>query len=187
MALRLTLIAHARCSGWKTARFAGDPAVAIEAIEPAGRLPAFEGRRTRFLHAPEARAAQTVALFTGHSEVAPALRDCDFGRWKDRTLDDVAQAEPEALGQWLADWASAPHGGESIRQVCQRVERWMDSLQGEGHLVAVSHPLILRAALMRVLQCPPSAFHAIDIDPLGRLDLRFNGRWRLRCGGLAFE
>lgn len=119
MPLRLTLSAHARCVGWKDARFAGDRSAAIE-----------------------------------------------------------------ALAQWLADGGSAPHGGESIRQVCLRTERWMDSLRGDGHLVAVTHPLILRAALMRVLHCPPSAFHALDVMPLAAIDLRFNGMWRLRCGGL---
>jgi broad specificity phosphatase PhoE len=184
MALRLTLIAHARCIGWKDARFAGDRSTDIETVEFPQKLPRFEGRRTRFVHAPEARARQTAALFSTHSEVARALRDCDFGHWKDRALEDVARTEPEALAQWLADGDSAPHGGESIRQVCQRTERWMDSLEGDGHVVAVTHPFILRAALMRVLYCPPSAFHALDVMPLAAIDLRFNGIWRMRCGGL---
>jgi hypothetical protein len=33
---------------------------------------------------------------------------------------------------------------------------------------------------MRVLQCPPTAFHTIDIEPLSAVDLRFNGIWRMR-------
>jgi len=30
------------------------------------------------------------------------------------------------------------------------------------------------------LQCSPSAFQMIDVEPLSATELRFNGRWRLR-------
>ncbi|MOA70669.1 hypothetical protein D3C78_1997190 [compost metagenome] len=39
---------------------------------------------------------------------------------------------------------------------------------------------MIRAALMHVLQCPPTAFQLIDIEPLSATELRHNGRWRLR-------
>jgi hypothetical protein len=38
---------------------------------------------------------------------------------------------------------------------------------------------------MQVLQ--GAAFHAIDVEPLAMIDLRFNGIWRLRLPGMALD
>lgn len=177
MALRLTLVSHAATLAQKQARFAADEPLVMDWQAQAGKYSQFSGRRTRFLHGPELRTRQTAALFSEHSEVDQGLRDCDFGQWHGLSIEEIEQAE---LGAWMSDWQAAPHGGESIARLCQRVGEWMDGLTGTGHVVAISHPFVLRAALMRVLQCPPTAFHAIDIEPLSAVDLRFNGIWRMR-------
>ncbi|TWR89807.1 histidine phosphatase family protein [Pseudomonas saxonica] len=177
MALRLTLIAHARTIAQKKARFAADESVEMDGQAPAHSRNLFSSRTTRYLCGPEARTRETAALFSADAQLDHGLRDCDFGRWKGCLLDDI---EPEALGVWMADWQATPHGGESVEQLCQRTGEWMAALTGRGHIVAVTHPLVMRAALMNVLQCPPSAFHAIDIEPLSMIDLRHNGKWRMR-------
>ena len=181
MALRLTLLAHAATKAQKQACFPLDEPVEMDWQAQANTFSQFSARRTRFIHGPELRAAQTAALFSGQSEVDHGLRDCDFGQWQGLRIDDIDQAE---LGAWMIDWQAAPHGGEAIEQLYLRVSIWMDSLTGTGHIVAITHPFVIRAALMRVLQCPPVAFHAIDIEPLSVLDLRFNGMWRMRAPGL---
>lgn len=179
MVLRLTLIAHARTRAQKLACFAVD-----EAIEPGwsevGLKEFFSARNTRFICGPELRARQTAELFSTAVQADNGLRDCDFRRWRGRSIDYISETEPEALLAWMHDWQAAPHGGESVEQLCQRVREWMAGLTGTGHIVAVTHPLILRAALMNVLQCPPPAFHSIDIEPLSMIDLRCNGKWRIR-------
>lgn len=177
MALRLTLVSHAATQAQKQASFPLDEPVEMDWQSQANTFTQFTGRRTRFLHAPELRTTQTAALFSSQSKVDQGLRDCDFGQWRGQRIDELEQAE---LGVWMMDWQAAPHGGESIERVCLRVREWMDALTGTGHIVAITHPFVMRAALMRVLQCPPAAFHAIDIEPLAAVDLRFNGMWRLR-------
>ena len=181
MALRLTLIAHARTTAQKQARFATDEPVEMDWASKKTERAHLFGRQTRFLCGPEQRARQTAGLFSYRPVVAEALRDCDFGHWKGVRVEDV---EPSALEAWMADWRASPHGGESIKSVCERVSAWMDSLCGTGHIVAVTHPFIVRAALIKVLQCPPSVFHAIDVEPLSAVDLRFNGIWRMRAVSL---
>lgn len=182
MALRLTLIAHARTLAQKQARFPLDEPVEIDREQKKGEWSKMFGRQTRFVCGPELRARQTAALFSGTVEITEALRDCDFGDWKGRQVEAIA---PAAMGAWIQDWQAAPHGGESIHGVCLRVNDWLDSLSGTGHIVAVTHPFLMRAALLKVLRCPPASFHAIDIEPLSAVDLRFNGIWRMRAVGLG--
>ena len=45
-----------------------------------------------------------------------------------------------------------------------------------GHVVAVSHPFVIRAAMLYVLQFPVSMFYRIDVEPLSAIELRFKGR-----------
>lgn len=181
MALRLTLVSHAATRAQKQASFPADEPVEMDWQSQTNTFSQFSGRRTRFMHGPELRTSQTAALFSAQSEVAHGLRDCHFGQWQGLRIDEVEQAD---LSVWMMDWQAAPHGGESIEHLCQRVREWMDSLSGTGHIVAITHPFVIRAALMRVLQCPPAAFHAIDIEPLSATDLRFNGIWRMRVASL---
>ncbi|WDG50352.1 histidine phosphatase family protein [Pseudomonas chlororaphis] len=180
-ATRLTLICHARTVAQKLARFPLDEPLEMDWQALAGsRAGAFK-RAPRLLSAPEQRARQTAALYGASVETVPALRDCDMGRWQGLALDDLHREQPEALQTWLADSHSAPHGGESVAQLCERVAAWLAALSGQpGHVLAVTHPLVIRAALLHVMQCPPASFNAIDVEPLAQVELRFNGRWRLR-------
>ena len=180
-ATRLTLVAHASTHAQKQARCALDESVEMDwqqaALSQAQRFK----RAPRVLCGPEARTRQTAALFADDALVETALRDCDFGRWQGLAIEEVQQAEPEALQAWLTDSTSAPHGGESVVQLCERVGQWLQSLeQSPGHVVAVTHPFVIRAALLHVMQCPPAMFNLIDVEPLSSTELRFNGRWRLR-------
>ncbi|MDB6145364.1 MAG: phosphoglycerate mutase [Pseudomonas sp.] len=180
MATRLTLICHARTPAQKLGRFAGDESIELDWQAEGESLAASFKPSARILSAPEARTRQTAQLFSAQPDIVPALRDCDFGRWQGLRINDLQEQEPEALLAWIADVDSAPHGGESVVQVCERVGAWLDTLREPGHVVAITHPFVIRAALLHALQCPPSAFNAIDIEPLSVTELRFNGRWRLR-------
>ncbi len=138
-------------------------------------------RAPQWLGGPEARVRQTAELFGSALQIVPALADYDVGRWRGQRIDDLQRTEPEALQAWLSDPASAPHGGESVTQLCQRVGDWLEGLgTTPGHFVAITHPFVIRAALMKVMQCGPEAFNLIDVEPLSATELRFNGRWRLR-------
>jgi len=180
-ATRLTLICHARTVAQKLACFPLDEPLEMDWQAQAGSRAAAFKRAPHLLSGPEQRARQTAALYGASVETVPALRDCDMGRWQGLSIDDLHREQPEALQTWLADSHSAPHGGESVAQLCERVAAWLAALSEQpGHVLAVTHPLVIRAALLHVMQCPLASFNAIDVEPLAQVELRFNGRWRLR-------
>ncbi|SDA39259.1 Broad specificity phosphatase PhoE [Pseudomonas sp. NFACC15-1] len=180
-ATRLTLICHARTIAQKQARFSVDEALDADWLRRRGQVEHGYRNVRQLLCGPELRTRQTAALFGDESRVDPALADCDLGRWRGLSIDELLKVEPQALQTWLDDAEAAPHGGESVARLCRRVGDWLASLETRaGHLLAVTHPFVIRAALMNVLGCPAATFNRIDIEPLSTLELRFNGVWRLR-------
>ena len=96
----------------------------------------------------------------------------------------MSAEEPEALARWLSDPEAAPHGGESVRAVCDRVGSWLEAVaRDEGRTVAVAEPEIVRAAVVRALRAPESAFWRTDVPPLSAVELSGRaGRWNVRLG-----
>ena len=134
---------------------------------------------TRALTSPALRARQTAEALGLAAEVVPALRDADFGRWAGRTLAEVEETDPDALALWLGDPAAAPHGGEPFTAVLDRTAQWLRSL--DGRVVAVTHPAIIRAAVVHALTAPAAGFWRVDVEPLGLTRLTGSGdRWTLR-------
>ena len=133
---------------------------------------------------PALRARQTAqALGLAAVTDEAALRACDCGRWTGRSLADVhAQDGEAAVLSWLSDPAAAPHGGEAFLDVLERVGTWLDSrTQDGGHTIAVSHPEVIKAAIIHAIQALPAAFTRIDVGPLSRVVLAYNRGWRLRA------
>jgi broad specificity phosphatase PhoE len=107
------------------------------------------------------------------------LADLDCGRWRGPTLGALS---PEDLEMWLIEAARAPHGGESIVDLIERVAGWLQWLSDNtSPAVAVTHPAVIRAAILLALDSPPKSFWRIDIAPVSRTVLHFrNGCWTLR-------
>jgi len=131
------------------------------------------------------RARETAEALGLTAEVDDRLRDCDFGRWSGLRFQQVLLREPRKLVSWIRKPESAPHGGETIPTVLKRVAAWMSERGGEqGHMVAVTHPAVIRAAIVHVIQAQLPSFWRIDVLPLSQTDLRTNGRrWVLRSMG----
>ncbi len=88
---------------------------------------------------------------TRHSAGLLGLTATRTPRWRD--LDDIP--EPELLA-WLTDPSAAPHGGESVGDLISRTRDWMhDRARTPGRTVAVTHPAVVRAALVGALDNPP--------------------------------
>ncbi|MBK5374782.1 histidine phosphatase family protein [Pseudomonas sp. TH43] len=182
---RLTLICHARTVAQKLSRFPTNEPVENQSLASDSLADRFDGA-FRLLCGPELRTRQTAEWFGPDAEIDPALRDCDWGRWHGQSLKQLQNSDAQALQAWLADPHAAPPGGESVVQLGERVAAWLDGLKATpGHIVAITHPYIVRAALMQVVQ--GAAFNAIDVEPLAMVDLRFNGIWRLRLPGIDIE
>jgi broad specificity phosphatase PhoE len=84
--------------------------------------------------------------------------------------------------QWLSDTAASPHGGESVEGLLARVTNWLNVAgQQQGRKVAVTHPAVIRAAIVVAIEANPLSFWRIDIAPLSVVELSSNGRrWTLR-------
>jgi broad specificity phosphatase PhoE len=200
---RLTLVAHA-----STAATAGAGFPADEGLEPRGLAAARAARGglrrpTRVVRSPATAAAETADALGLAATVDLGLADWDLGAWRGRTLDELAAADPAAVRAWLTEPGAAPHGGESLAALLARVTAWLGSIDGQGeegrgdgpggggegddgpggggHVVAVTHAGVVRAAVVVTLDAPPAAFWRIDIAPLTATVLRGGaGRWTLR-------
>ncbi|MFF1461065.1 histidine phosphatase family protein [Streptomyces sp. NPDC058330] len=184
MTSRVVLISPATSPALRQARFDADGPIdargAARARAAAGSLP----RALRVVTSPGARCRGTAAELGLRAEDAPELAPLDVGRWRGRTLDEVGAGEPEAVARWLSDPASAPHGGEAVRDVCARVGTWLDSVARlDGRTLAVVEPEVVRAAVLHALDLPVAAFWRIDVPPLTATELSGRAaRWNLRLG-----
>ncbi|WNG87068.1 histidine phosphatase family protein [Mycobacterium sp. ITM-2016-00317] len=178
--VRLTLVSHAMTDGMAAGRFPVD-----EPVNPLGRDQIAKvgradlGQAERVFCGPELRARQTAELLGLHAAVEPGLADLDCGRWRGSELGGVPPAE---MAVWLTDPARVPHGGESVVELVARVGRWLDSVTAErSRVVAVTHPAVIRAAILVALEAPPKSFWRIDIAPVSRTTMHFRGHaWTLR-------
>lgn len=185
MTSRITLISPAMNRSLRETRFDDgsplDPSGATRAESVAGSLRSVD----RVLVSPTVRCRETASAL-GLSGVAEAeLAGLDMGRWRGLTLDEVMAREPDAVMAWLTDPDAVPHGGESVRGLCERAARWLDGaaeFEGGGTLAVVEQEFV-RAVAVTVLDAPGSAFWRLDVPPLTATDLSGRaGRWNLRLG-----
>lgn len=131
---------------------------------------------------PLARAVETAQILSGAvPRTEPALIEMDWGDWEGYGLDELrlrfgdSFAKNEAAG---LDFR--PPGGESPRDVRDRVVRWLGALAAHGEPVAaVTHKGVLRAVLAAATGWdmtgkPPvrlqnGALHRFDVDTRGRI------------------
>ncbi|MGE4321660.1 MAG: histidine phosphatase family protein [Sphingobium sp.] len=178
----LTLV----CAGpTRFARVGGFPGP-DEPLEPAGRGKA--GRRAerlaadRYCVSPALAARQTADALGMAASVDPALADIDHGRWTGCGFADIQAAEPGGLAAWIADPAAGAPEGESLTAARSRIGPWIDMTASiGGRTLAVTHPMMIRAALSHALGMPLSVTLSIDIAPWSRAMLSHNRLWRLRA------
>ncbi|MFG2867917.1 histidine phosphatase family protein [Streptomyces sp. NPDC048338] len=190
MTVRVTLIAPAVNAALREARFDdGGP------LEAAGRTRAEElgralapGRTVGaagVLVSPSVRCRETAEAL-GFPAAAPvdALAGCAMGRWRGRTLDGLVGEEEESVAAWLSDPDAAPHGGESLRALRERVGGWLDAPHPADRVLVVAEPDVVRAAVVHALGADDRIFWRLDVRPLAGVHLSGrSGRWNLRLDG----
>ncbi|MBC2907445.1 histidine phosphatase family protein [Streptomyces cupreus] len=183
MTVRLTLVCAPARTG-RDVRF-GDTEPDERALRRARAAAASLETTGTLYAAPSHRCRQTAqALGWLGVTVEAALRDLDMGRWQGRTPEEVADEDPAALTAWMTDPEAAPHGGESVGDLCRRVAAWMDALpDGAGRVLAVVDQAVVRAAVLSVLAAPAQSFWRVDVPPLAKFECTGRaGRWNLRLG-----
>jgi len=183
MTARLILISHASTEALRQSAFPAD-----ESIDDKGRIRAV-ALATHLPHAdrcwtsPELRTRQTADALQLNADVDPVLRDCDYGDWAGLSFDNVMVRDPEAASAWLRDPAATPPGGDSILSLMQRVAGWLAwQITLHERTIIVTHPSIIRAAIVHAIEATPKTFFCIDITPLSMTRLSgADGRWNLRA------
>lgn len=189
MATTLLLISIAATASSREGRFP-DPA---EPLDPTGARDAARGAlpdrfRIAVHRSPARAAAETAAAMGLATQEQAALADLSHGAWTGRSFADIESAEPGSMERWLADPTQGVPGGEAMEQARRRVGAWLDEVAAfDGPVCAITHPMIVRAALSHALGLPLRATLAVDVAPLSRTVLSFNRTWRLQSLGLASE
>ncbi|MGD2164664.1 MAG: histidine phosphatase family protein [Anaerolineae bacterium] len=183
--MQIVLVRHGETAWNREVRFRGraDPAlndVGLQQAEAAARFVVDRWPVQAVYTSPMKRARQTArAIAEAHELTAQAfegLLDIDFGDWQGQSPSDVKERYPDLLRAWY----EAPHtvqvpGGESLRDVRERVEAGLDTILElhTGHRVAmVGHNVVNRVLLCAVIGLGNQYF------------------WRLRqdtCGVTVFE
>jgi broad specificity phosphatase PhoE len=183
--VRLTLVSHAMTAAMAAGRFPADEPVNDIGRRQVKAVAALDIRsEARQLAGPEQRAVQTAQLLGLKATTEPRLADLDCGRWRGKALEAV---RPEELQMWLTDPTRTPHGGESIIDLIDRVAGWLASLTEKAlpdhtlRTIAVTHPAVIRAAMLVALDIPSKSFWRIDIAPVSRTTMHFRADgWMLR-------
>ncbi|HEV2783977.1 MAG TPA: histidine phosphatase family protein, partial [Actinophytocola sp.] len=162
MTTRVLLVCHAATSATRRAAFPDD--------EPIERPPLPMAERVDLaLTGPGTPCRQTAADLGLKPTIEERLRECDYGRWRGHTLAELTESEPEAVQRWRTDPTSAPHGGESTLDLLGRVANWLDELPTiYNRIAAVTHPSVIKAAIVHAIRATPESFWRIDIRPLSR-------------------
>ncbi|MEJ5978227.1 histidine phosphatase family protein [Novosphingobium sp. PS1R-30] len=182
LATTLDLICAAATRSGRTGGFAGpdeplDEAglKAAEACQPSARS------RTEVFRSPARAAAETAQALRVAAAIAPALNDIAHGDWSGRSFAEVHADNPERLAAWLADPLAGAPGGETLAAVQARIGAWLDEIAPHDRPIwAITHPMVIRAALNHALTLPLATTLAIDLAPLSRVRLSFNRSWRLQ-------
>ncbi|MFE2935982.1 histidine phosphatase family protein [Streptomyces sp. NPDC059278] len=191
MAVQVMLISPALNAALREARFDGDAPLDAAGVRRAQAVAAAVPAADRYLRGPSERCAGTADALGLRAGPEPALHGWDMGRWSGRRLAAVSAAEPEAVSAWLTDPSAAPHGGESLLELCARAGDWLEALESAGdggdgggrRVLAVVEPAVVRAVIVGALALPVEAFWRLDVAPLTLTALSGrSGRWNLRCG-----
>src|ERR1700754_3226706 len=119
--VRLTLVSHAMTDAMSAGRSPTDEplnSVGHRQVDASIDL----GMADSAFCGPEKRTRQTAELLGLQANIDQRLADVDCGRWRGDVLGGVRPAD---LAIWLTDPARAPHGGESVVDLVNRVSGWM--------------------------------------------------------------
>ena len=148
---RLALLRHGRTAWNEDGRLQGRADIALS---PEGRS-LLEGRTIPapyrdwpVLCSPLLRARETAEILGLSPTIEPLLTELHFGSWEGRTLANLRAAAPADMatneGRGLD---MQPPGGESPRQVQQRLLPLLARLAGGPDTLAIAHKGIIRAIL----------------------------------------
>lgn len=133
---------------------------------------------------PLLRARQTAAVIAEalglEVRIAPELIDLDFGLWQGLGVKEVQEAYSELYRKWI----EAPHEvvfpqGEGLKDVEERVIPLVERLKqvhGEEKVALVSHRVVLKVLICRLLGLGLDAFWRVDQGTAALNRFHWDGR-----------
>jgi probable phosphoglycerate mutase len=121
--------------------------------------------------------AEIIAATLGRTvEVEPGFAEMEFGAWDGLTLAEVAEGDRAGLDAWFGSLDQPPPGGESFRQVEERVlaglDRLLDHHAGRT-VVVVSHVTPIKTLVARALGAPLDSVLRMQLSPASVTVLSF--------------
>lgn len=140
---------------------------------------------------PLVRALETAQLLGLDARQAPALIEMDWGDWEGQRITDLRRSDPNGMNAMESMGLDlCPPGGESPRQVQQRLSDWAESLrlQGIKRAGAVCHKGVIRALLANACQWDMRAKAPVKLDYSCLQCFAWDGqRWHLRQANVPLE
>jgi len=184
---RVVLVRHGETEYNARSIFRGTLDIPLSAIGlEEARLTAQELASTKLtgiVSSPLARALETAREIavrqSEHMEpvIDVAFTDLNFGEWQGHSRDEVAVAYPELFDRWMHE----PHrvqlpNGETLSDASRRVRQGLKHFLQEYHgktFCVISHRVIIKLLILRMLGLPVSDFWRIHIDTCGITEFNF--------------
>ena len=142
----------------------------------------------RWFASPLCRARETAAALNLQVAVAPVLIEMDWGDYEGQTLHELRQRHGTAFAQNEDRGLDLlPPGGESPRQVQQRLHPWLMGLNSDTG--AVTHKGVIRAILALAFDWPMLGRPPVKLDWHCLHEFRINadGRPELLAANIPLE
>jgi broad specificity phosphatase PhoE/ribonuclease HI len=121
--------------------------------------------------------AEIIAETLGRTvDIEPGFAEMEFGSWDGLTFAEVAERDKTALDAWLGSLETPPPGGESFREVEERVLAGLERIR-EAHagktVVVVSHVTPIKTLVATALQAPLGSVFRMELSPASVTVLSF--------------
>ena len=184
----LILLRHAPTTATDARAFPADEVVeapVLERLAEEDRLPHVD----RCVVSPTRRAVQTAEALRQQYVLEPRISECHFGSWRGKSVAEIAELDPASFGHWLADPDASPHGGESLRQIADRVDDFMlTASQLPGTTLAVTHGGVIKIAVARALNAPLRSMWQVRSEPLTLTTIEWtHDSWELVASNVPLE
>lgn len=181
----LVLVRHGVTDHTVAKRFSGGLASANPPLNDAGReqaaatgawLAPLAEAVDVVVTSPVRRTRETAAILverlggdrTHDPVVEDAFAEMEFGTWDGLTYAEVHEQHADDLSAWLGDPGSAPHGGESLTGVRDRVLLGRDRLLAEHAgrtVVVVSHVTPIKVLVADAVGASLEAAYRMELGP----------------------
>jgi alpha-ribazole phosphatase len=110
-----------------------------------------------------------------HSD--PRLREINFGDWEGLTYNEIKEKYPDALTERENDiYKNAPPDGETLEQLCERVQSMLDELYAKHKdqtVLIVAHGGVLQILLCLALNLKPTMYWQFHLSTASLSEIAF--------------